>query len=74
MNVTERARPSYPIATTAVRTGARTVIPDPAPGGDETYVPSDVAAYLAAGYGTWQYGPGLERARGLDLIPTGYAA
>ena len=74
MNVTERARPSYPIATTAVRTGARTVIPDPAPGGDETYVPSDVAAYLAAGYGTWQYGPGLEQTRRLDLMPTGYAA
>lgn len=71
MKVTEHSRPSYPIAMTAERTRSRTVVPDPAPGGNETYLPSEVAAYLAAGYGAWGYGPGLDRIRRPDLMPAG---
>ena len=71
MTVTERPRPTYPIAPLAGRTSTRTVVPDPVPSGQK-YLPSDVAAYLAAGYGTWQYGPGLERVRRVDLMPAGH--
>ncbi len=62
MEATERAHPSYPIATAVERTTARTVVPDPVPDASMKYLPCDVAAYLAVGDGT--VGPGLEtRAR-----------
>jgi len=74
MTVTQDPRPSYPIATIVERTRVRTVVPDPTPVGDVKYQPCDVASYLTAGYGTWQYGPGLERDRRLDLMPAGHVA
>lgn len=74
MTVTERPQPSYPIARDLVRTGARTVVPDPAPDDGRTYKPSEVAAYLAAGYGSWHYGAGLDRVRRLDLMAAGHDA
>ncbi len=71
---TERVPPSYPIASDARDTRARTVVPDPKPEDGVTYLPSEVAKYLAAGYGAWTYGPGVDRAQRLDLMPAGYVA
>jgi metallophosphoesterase (TIGR03768 family) len=71
---TERVPASYPIATDVLATRQRTVVPDARPEDGQTYLPCEVAKYLDAGYGTWQYGPGADRVQRLDLMADGYQA
>ena len=74
MPQTEPVAASYPISSDVRGTRQRTVVPHARPEDGNAYLPSEVAKYLDAGYGTWQYGPGVEREPRLDLMPEGYDA
>ena len=57
-----------PVATTL----QHTIVPDPIPADAEKPLPHELTRYAQCGFGTWSYGPGLERVRRLDLMPAGY--
>ena len=50
----------------------RTVVPD-ASSATETVLPYELSKYEPNGYGKWQYGPGLEAVKRLDIMPTTYS-
>ena len=54
-------------------TRSRTVRPVAVPAGAAHIAPREVALYAANGYSAWQYGPGEDQGRRLDLMPAGYA-
>ncbi len=53
-------------------TRAQTVRPAAVPANAEHINPSDVAQYATYGYSAWQFGPGEDRGRKFDLMPSGY--
>jgi metallophosphoesterase (TIGR03768 family) len=73
--VAEKPTPleGYPIARDVVTTVDRTVVPDPIPADSKTVLPYELSKYQENGYGAWHYGPGLEAARRLDLMPAGHS-
>jgi len=64
----------YPIAREVHTTRDRTILPDPIPADAEKIFPHELAKYERNGYGKWQYGPGLEAEKRLDLMPPAYGA
>jgi len=68
----QAARPSYPIAPEILTTDQRTIIPDPIPPASPKIFPYEIAKYKEYGYGSWHYGPGLNRQKRLDLMPANY--
>lgn len=63
-----------PIASEVYTTRQRTIVPDLIPWGVNTVFPYEVSQYAQNGYGTWQYGSGLDAGKRLDIMPTGYTA
>jgi len=63
-----------PIAEDVYTTRQRTVVPDLTPWGVNTVYPYEVSQYAQEGYGTWQYGSGVDAGKRLDLMPTDYSA
>ncbi|MCX6157932.1 MAG: TIGR03768 family metallophosphoesterase [Ignavibacteriae bacterium] len=64
---------SYPIDTKVVTTQQRMVVPVPVPTTAATIFPYEVSKYSENGYGVWQYGPGLEYVKRLDLMSPSYS-
>jgi metallophosphoesterase (TIGR03768 family) len=65
---TVRPPVAFPVPTTV----RRTIVPDPIASDAPKVLPYELSRYEQAGYGTWSYGPGLEHARRLDLMPAAY--
>jgi metallophosphoesterase (TIGR03768 family) len=63
-----------PIAAEVYTTRQKTIVPDLAPWGVNTVFPYQISQYAQNGYGTWQYGSGLDAGKRLDLMPPGYSA
>jgi len=61
-----------PIASEVHTTRQETVVPDNTPWGLNTVFPYEVSQYAENGYGTWQYGFGLDAGKRLDIMPTDY--
>ncbi|PKL60792.1 MAG: TIGR03768 family metallophosphoesterase [Methanomicrobiales archaeon HGW-Methanomicrobiales-4] len=59
---------AYPIDSTVVTTVNRTVVAVDVPYASPTLLPYEVAKYSENGYGVWEYGPGLDYEKRLDLI------
>jgi len=62
----------HSIASNVSTTLQKTVLPDPVPAGAETVFPYELSKYKQNGYGSWQYGPGLDAVKRLDLMPAAY--
>ena len=62
----------YPIASDVFTTLQRTVVPGSIPSGSETVLPYEVSKYRQNGYGNWNYGPGIDSVKRLDIMPTNY--
>src|SRR5450756_1247088 len=70
--LTKPSHEGYPIASDIFTTLQKTVVPDPIPADSETVFPYELSKYKQNGYGSWQYGPGLDPVKRLDLMPTTY--
>jgi metallophosphoesterase (TIGR03768 family) len=66
----QNIQPTYPIAKDVQTTRQRTVVPDSAP--SHKIFPYEVSKYEQYGYGTWQYGSGIDSGKQLDIMPSGY--
>ena len=64
----------YPIASEALTTQQRTIVPDEIPASSARLRPDEIAKFKENGYGNWHYGPGLELVKRLDLMPATYTA
>ncbi len=65
---------SYPIDPEVLTTLERTIVPVPVPASSPKPFPYEVSKYAQAGYGFWQYGPGVPVEQRLDLMPQGYSS
>jgi metallophosphoesterase (TIGR03768 family) len=63
----------YPIASDVLTTLQRTVVPDSIPSGSQTVLPYEISKFTQNGYGNWSYGPGIDSAKRLDIMPTNYS-
>ena len=63
----------YSIASKVFTTLQKTIVPDPIPADAETVLPYELSKYEQNGYGSWQYGPGLDPVKRLDLMPATYS-
>jgi len=63
----------YPIAPNIFTTLQKTVVPVPVPSDSEKVLPDEVSKYKKNGYGNWSYGPGIDYAKRLDLMPMNYS-
>jgi len=63
----------YPIASEVSTTLQRVVVPAAMPSNSPTVFPYEISKYKQNGYGTWTYGPGIEFAKRLDIMPTTYS-
>ena len=70
--MTKPSHEGYPIASDIFTTLQKTIVPDPIPADSETVFPYELSKYKQNGYGSWQYGPGLDPVKRLDLMPTTY--
>jgi len=62
----------HSIASNVSTTLQKTVVPDPVPADAEKVFPYELSKYKQNGYGSWQYGPGLDAEKRLDLMPAAY--
>ena len=62
----------YPIASDVFTTLQRTVVPGSIPSGSEMVHPYEVSKYKQNGYGNWNYGPGIDSVKRLDIMPANY--
>jgi len=63
----------YPIDTNVFTTLQRTVVPIPVPSSSSNLFPYQVSSYDQYGYGKWQYGPGTNCVKRLDIMATNYS-
>ena len=63
----------YPIASDVFTTLQKTVVPDSIPPGSETVLPYEISTFKQNGYGSWSYGPGIDSAKRLDIMPANYS-
>ncbi len=62
----------YPIDSKVVTTKERTVVPISVPSDSPKLDPTEISKYSQDGYGKWQFGPGLDYEKRLDLMPATY--
>lgn len=59
---------AYPIDSTVVTTANRTIVTVDVPSTSPAILPYEVSNYSENGYGVWEYGPGLDYEKRLDLV------
>jgi len=64
---------SYPISSIVLTTVQRTVEPDVLPLTAPKIFPYEVSKYTQNGYGSWQYGPGVDVIVRYDIMPREYS-
>jgi metallophosphoesterase (TIGR03768 family) len=60
----------YPIASDVYTTRQQTVVPGPPP--SEKILLREVSKYKQFGYGSWEYGKGIDDGKRTDIMPAGY--
>lgn len=63
----------YSIASDVFTTLQKTVVPVPVLLNAENIYPYEVSKYKQNGYGDWNYGPGIDFVKRLDIMPSNYS-
>ena len=63
----------YSIASDVFTTLQKTVVPVPVQLNAENIYPYEVSKYKQNGYGDWNYGPGIDFVKRLDIMPSNYS-